>query len=424
MTKSPAEKWSGPTPPKHEYLSTMYTRRRPVRVSRNTVRNIALSNPPSEDQLRKLRNLADPAKNSNAFEREVARRAAEEMDLALHPPTRAPIPREHPIYAEARAGRMTKRMFESFAHADRYGGYERRNNYAKAVSWSAYTSEFIDSLAKIVRGKKVLEVCAGNGVLGPIMRSRGIEWISTDEDPLSNHYIVKKSVSDTGTVRMDAITAIRTYRPDIVFASWIPYESDLDTKIMEERIPMILVGEGYGGCTGCQEFWGHGKYNYDTEEYDNGKEIDYTIERAVDKFPGFQDVTQWDGIHDQTYIVTPKTRAIANPKKVARAALNSHALNNNSNRSYWKVEYLIPAPRHSQDAGTRTWIVHAFDEEAATSDILELLNKDRNTRRFRGEPAYALPPEVVREALEVTKITPVTVSKICTIISDTTAYDY
>jgi hypothetical protein len=113
------------------------------------------------------------------------------------------------------------------------------------------------------------------------MRRRGVDWTATDKLPPNDQVI-----------KMGAVTAIKIYKPDIVFASWIPYRSTVDFKIAKLGRPIILVGEGGGGCTGSDRLEERDRFNQ--------------IWRIRDYLPWFKDVPQWAGIHDYTSIVLPK----------------------------------------------------------------------------------------------------------------------
>lgn len=163
----------------------------------------------------------------------------------------------------------------------RFGArYFARDVYAAEVSWAVYTTEYIDSLARLLEGKKVLEVASGRGVIQPIMRERGIEWVSTDAAPPSG---------EDHVIQMNAEQAIEAYPDvDVVFASWLPYGAQWDIKLLR-KLPLIIVGESGGGMTGGDDFW---------EMVEHLK----TFEPA-ERFEWFTDVSQWRGIHDVTTVI-------------------------------------------------------------------------------------------------------------------------
>jgi len=121
-------------------------------------------------------------------------------------------------------------------------------------------------------------------------------------------------------VGMDALAAVGNFpRIDAVFASWIPYEQPWDRELAnlcaDKNVPLVIIGEGGGGCTGSDDFWGYRAYS---DEYDD--EGDPIPEELLPKLPerrydvtcadslvtNFRDVPQWDGIHDHTYFTTRK----------------------------------------------------------------------------------------------------------------------
>lgn len=203
----------------------------------------------------------------------------------------------------ARAGKLGKSDIEEILndpHSYRDTSY--RNQYVAQCSWAIYTKKWIHDVAKLVQGKRVVEVCCGRGVLGPIMQKLGVDWICTDLIP---------PAGEDHVIKMDALKAATTLDPDIVFASWVPYrEVEFDYEIASRGIPMLLVGESHYGNCGSKKFWGSW-LEYD----DNGDEIhdatvrDYDIVHLFDawKFDGrFHDVPCWRDMHDQTVLVIPR----------------------------------------------------------------------------------------------------------------------
>ena len=161
--------------------------------------------------------------------------------------------------------------------------YLLREHYVQHVSWALYTTEYADSLARLFKGKIVLEVCAGNGILKKMMTARGVTWQSVDTH-LSDIAI------RNGVTKEDAIVAAKVYAYDVLFASWIPYSSMLDIQLAAisglKKKPFVLVGES-SGCTGSYEFW------ETSRKMTPPKELD----------PKFQDVTRWPNTRDYTTIV-------------------------------------------------------------------------------------------------------------------------
>jgi len=153
-------------------------------------------------------------------------------------------------------------------------------------SWAVYTKEYMNSLEMFTEGKTVLEVAAGNGLLGKCMPN----WICTDANPIDNTHVLK----------FGAVQAIQKLgdMASYLFVSWWPYEDEGDVTIVQEWVlkrnkTMIVVGEGEGGCTGSSGLF-----------HQEGT----TVEIASRILLYFIDVPQWPGLHDKTYIIRNATR--------------------------------------------------------------------------------------------------------------------
>jgi len=123
--------------------------------------------------------------------------------------------------------------------------------------------EYIDCLAKeinkLVGSQLVLEVAAGDGMLSHYLRQRRVNIIATDSAEWYNTVKRRDKVE-----LLDAVAAIRKYRPIIVIASWLPYEAEIDIAIFDENAHyIILIGEE-NGATGSPKFWNteYWKKNY------------------------------------------------------------------------------------------------------------------------------------------------------------------
>ena len=128
---------------------------------------------------------------------------------------------------------------------------------------------------------------------------RAVHGKATDERPAEAH--VKK---------FDAMEALDRFADfDVLFVSWVPYESALDYGLAKKWCgemwkPMIIVGEGWGGCTGSQEFWGYtpdpaGESTWDTIDF----EVPYRRESPSGLVENFEDVPRWNGMSDHTTVV-------------------------------------------------------------------------------------------------------------------------
>lgn len=166
--------------------------------------------------------------------------------------------------------------------------FEERQEFTK-YSWAIITIEYIQSLISLTKGKKVLEVCAGHGLVTKLMnKQEGCEWIATDKKGENEYGIIMTD----HVIKIEAMEAVIHFQPDILFVSWIPYTSILDSELADLEVPMIMVGESSGGCTGSNLIW-------------DKKQIDYECNMAK-IYPDLQDVPQWSGIHDRTWLINWK----------------------------------------------------------------------------------------------------------------------
>ena len=174
-----------------------------------------------------------------------------------------------------------KAILRSIGHT-----FYARSEYVKESSWAIYTTEFMDSLGKMLKGRRVLEVAAGRGILKRHMQDRGVDWVTTDKcppprlDPYRHPHVITRSAS----------RAIRRFPHDVLFVSWWPYDDPEDVALGEHLVktdtPMVVVTEGPHGCVGSESFWSDERWDMHW------------------KLPsGFSNVPQWDGIHDQTAII-------------------------------------------------------------------------------------------------------------------------
>lgn len=124
-----------------------------------------------------------------------------------------------------------------------------------------YNKEYISCLANIIQKSvglsQVLEVAAGDGMFSYYLRLYGINIHATDK---GNQYkpfsrFVGGMKKRTPVEILDAVSAIRKYKPKMVVASWLPHGEFIDIDIFNEKPEfVILIGEVHG-CCGTPKFW-------------------------------------------------------------------------------------------------------------------------------------------------------------------------
>lgn len=154
-----------------------------------------------------------------------------------------------------------------------------RSKFRLHVAFAIYTVEYLDSLARLLAGLRVHEVCARNGILQPLMTARGIDWTCSDIDPQADH-----------VEAMDALEAVKRNRPDVVFASWIDWGLDLDQRLAT-LVPCVFVVEPCAGTTH------EGFLDPDSKPYE------VTDIRDIG---WFRDVPNWNHVRDFTVRTIPR----------------------------------------------------------------------------------------------------------------------
>lgn len=172
----------------------------------------------------------------------------------------------------------------------------------RAGIFEIYTQEYVDELAAFITtrfGKqaRVVEACAGDGRLTKALQQRSIDVTAVDDRSRGpgewwvRHHRPHPSESLSApsyprapeidypgwVIKADAIEYIKEHEPDLVIASWIELGDDLDQRLVERGIPLIIIAEtNFGGTTGTHEFWGRNDL-----EYERLKEISsYNLSRA------------------------------------------------------------------------------------------------------------------------------------------------
>lgn len=145
-----------------------------------------------------------------------------------------------------------------------------RDVYVRFYGFVRLTEGFVDTLAEYLKGKKVLSIMSGSCTLEYHLLHRGINVICTDtnewvDDPKRESSFAKWNSSFTKThlEKLEASEAIRKYGHDVdyVLCTWPPYNSPAAANAIrtmnEVRVglPMIYIGESYGGNCADDEFF-------------------------------------------------------------------------------------------------------------------------------------------------------------------------
>lgn len=121
--------------------------------------------------------------------------------------------------------------------------------------------EFVDELSKKIKEidpETVLEIGAGRGIISNhIMNILDREIILTDDHSTWEDNEDGQKIENPKVIKMDYKKAINTFKPDLIIACWIPYQKCWTKyfRLSPSVKGYILIGEGRGGCTGCDQDW-------------------------------------------------------------------------------------------------------------------------------------------------------------------------
>jgi hypothetical protein len=183
--------------------------------------------------------------------------------------------------------------------------------YRKEVSWTPYTTEYLDSLANLLDGNRVLHVYARNGILAAHMQKRGVQWLPIQKPQEEEPYNPKGACP---VAPIPISEALRMYTPTVIFGDWLPRGKTYDYDLTVHGLPMVLITEDYGGKCGSSQLWEHGADRTTGVAPDVG----YSIV-SLESIGGFTEAPNWHGNNAKTVMVLPRGSALITPNKAAFA---------------------------------------------------------------------------------------------------------
>lgn len=164
-----------------------------------------------------------------------------------------------------------------FAAEGRLSFMERQQVIERFGMWALLTWDFVQTLARHLQGKRVLEVFSGTGWLAWALGQKGVNVLATDD--YSWHFPIPPKVP---VQKMDAVQAVKRYRrwANVLLMCWPPMGLAAE-RALEQWPPgraVVYIGEPRGGCTASEGF-------FDLFVIDKVLHID-----------------QWDGLHDYCFI--------------------------------------------------------------------------------------------------------------------------
>lgn len=126
--------------------------------------------------------------------------------------------------------------------------------------YAFFTTEILEKLADRLRtyddGRPILECFAGVGLLSHWLAKYGLNIIAVDNDITAGNGWTKRPALPH-VLPMEAMAAVRLFRPTTVIASWVPYADKIAEHIFKDSSVknLLWIGEGEGGCCGREAIW-------------------------------------------------------------------------------------------------------------------------------------------------------------------------
>ncbi len=166
-----------------------------------------------------------------------------------------------------------------------------RQVYVKKFGFFLVSEDFLKNTVDMFSKNKILEVGSGTGFLSSCLQSYGLDITPTDENLKSNPYGFNNMYTDI--IETDSVQYLKNNAKkfDTVLMSWPNYDTDFAYNIlknMKKGQTLIYIGEGYGGCTGDDQF------------FDRLEICAELMEQETSKIN--QNSFRWPGLHDRVSI--------------------------------------------------------------------------------------------------------------------------
>jgi hypothetical protein len=133
-----------------------------------------------------------------------------------------------------------------------------------------YSRRLIKELAREIGDRSALEIAAGDGTLSRFLRDDGVDIAATDDHSWSHAIDFPDDVEN-----QDAITALKTRKPQVVICSWPPAGNDFEHAVFKtDSVELYVV-------IASQHAFASGNWNAYSEQTGFDYEEDETLSRLV-----------------------------------------------------------------------------------------------------------------------------------------------
>ena len=164
------------------------------------------------------------------------------------------------ILSEIQANRIFREMEKRIFQEMKINCYDRED-FLQTYSWAVPNKDAIFKLVDFAKGKTILEIGSGLGLWAALLRFYGVDIIATDKHmPQMNPYFYEKKklyLPYTDIIYMDVCDAIDTYKTDILFLCWPPFDEDIAEYAISnfKGQYVIYIGESRGRSTANDNFF-------------------------------------------------------------------------------------------------------------------------------------------------------------------------
>lgn len=169
-----------------------------------------------------------------------------------------------------------------------------RYSFVEQYGFVLLNQKLIDTASKFLKNKKVCEIGAGTGWLSYNLQQQGIDVTPIDYKPgQDSNYGFKKLHTDI--LMYNGVDYLEQHMPEVVLLSWPDYDTSFAFEILEKMTKgqtLIYIGEGYGGCTGNDQFF---------DLLEQKTNLNNSVTELLQ-----ESALCWTGVHDTWYVYEVK----------------------------------------------------------------------------------------------------------------------
>jgi hypothetical protein len=165
-----------------------------------------------------------------------------------------------------------------------YAQTDRRRSFIAFYAWAVPTRQVIDAIVRLASGRKLLEVCAGNGLWSRLTAGAGADVIATDAAPPRDVYMPVYAEKAEAAVRAHP-------ECEALMLCWPPFRNDCAYRALRAFTGNLLIFAGDPRFTADSQF-----HSLLLDEW-----------RLEESIP----IPAWPGLEDRVFLYHRSTQAAA-----------------------------------------------------------------------------------------------------------------